>query len=294
MPLNLKRRKFLKDTGVIVSAFTLAGPAAVAQQSGALPGGLNNNRMLDGWIRINSNNSVTVFTGKCEIGQGILTALTQIAADELDVIYERIEIISADTARTPNEGMTAGSLSIESSGTALRYACAEARGLLLAAAAKKLNIAAEKLSVFDGEISASSVRMTYWDVARDMSLQREATARFTLKPTTQHKFIGKSVPRRDFPAKVTGGAAFVQDMRLPGMVFGRVVRPPSYRAQLRSVNDAAVKDMPGVVAVMRDGNFLAVAAQREEQAIKAAQALRTSAKWSETPDLPPKIGRAHV
>jgi CO/xanthine dehydrogenase Mo-binding subunit len=120
-----------------------------------------------------------------------------------------------------------------------------------------------------------------------VNFQREATARFTPKPASQHKVIGKSVPRRDFPAKVTGGAAFVQDMRLPRMVFGRVVRPPSYRAQLQSVDDAAVRAMPGVVAVMRDGNFLAVAAQREEQAIKAAQALRASAKWSETPDLPP-------
>ena len=284
---NLQRRRFLKHTGVIVSAFTLAGPTAIAQQTIALPGGLNNNRMLDGWIRINANNTVTVFTGKCEIGQGILTALTQIAADELDVAYERVEIISADTARTPNEGMTAGSLSVEGSGTALRFACAEARGMLLAAAAKKLNVAVEKLSVSDGAISASPVRMTYWDVAKDVSFKREASAGFKPKPASQHKVIGKSVPRRDFPAKVTGGAVYVQDMRLPGMVFGRVVRPPSYRAQLQSVDEAAVKAMPGVVAVTRDGNFLAVAAAREEQAIKAALTLRASAKWSETPDLPP-------
>ncbi len=287
MQTSMKRRQFLKHTGIIVSAFTLAGPTAIAQQTTALPGGLNNNRMLDGWIRINANNTVTVFTGKCEIGQGILTALTQIAADELDVAYERIEIISADTARTPDEGMTAGSLSVEGSGTALRFACAEARGMLLAAAAKKLDVAVEKLSVNDGAISASPVRMTYWDAAKDVSFKREASASFKPKPASQHKIIGKSVPRRDFPAKVTGGAAYVQDMRLPGMVFGRVVRPPSYRAQLQSADEAAVKAMPGVVAVTRDGNFLAVAATREEQAIKAALALRASAKWLETPDLPP-------
>ena len=285
---TLSRRKFLKHSGVVVATFTLAGPASVIPQTVApLPGGLSNNRMLDGWVRINNNNTVTVFTGKCEIGQGILTALAQIAADELDVAYERVEIISADTARTPNEGMTAGSLSVEGSGTALRFACAEARGMLLAAASKKLNVAVEKLSVADGAISASPVRMTYWDVAKDVTFKREATAAFKPKPVAQHTVIGKSVPRRDFPAKVTGGAAYVQDMRLPGMVFGRVVRPPSYRATLQSVDEAAVKAMPGVVAVTRDGNFLAVAAEREEQAIKAAQALRASAKWSETPDLPP-------
>ena len=99
--------------------------------------------------------------------------------------------------------------------------------------------------------------------------------------------IGKSVQRRDIPSKVTGGRSYVQDMRLPGMVFGRVVRPPSRRAQLASFDEAAIKAMPGVVAVVRDGNFLAVAAEREEQAIKAAQALRASAKWNESPDLPP-------
>ena len=285
---TLSRRKFLKQGGIIVASFTLAGPAAIAQQARApLPGGLNNNRMLDGWIRINANGRVTIHTGKCEIGQGILTALAQIAADELDVAYERIDMVSADTARTPNEGMTAGSLSVEGSGTALRFACAEVRGMLLAAAAQKLNVTVDKLTVSDGAISASPTRLTYWDLAKDLNLKREATATAKPKPASQHKVIGKSVPRRDFPAKVTGGAAFVQDMRLPGMVFGRVVRPPSYRAQLVSVDEAAAKALPGVVAVMRDGNFLAVAAAREEQAIKAAQALRASAKWNESPDLPP-------
>ena len=290
--IQLTRRKFLRQSSAIVATFSLAGPAAIAQQPpGAkpapLPGGLNNNRMLDGWIRINANNTVTVFTGKCEIGQGILTALTQIAADELDVAYERVEIISADTARTPDEGMTAGSLSVENSGTALRFACAEARSALLAAAAQKLNVAVEKLTVAGGAISASPVRLTYWEVAKDVNFKREATATAKPKPPSQHKVIGKSLPRRDFPAKVTGGPAFVQDMRLPGMVFGRVVRPPSYRAKLASVDESAVKTMPGVVAVVRDGSFLAVAAEREEQAIKAAQVLRASAKWNETPDLPP-------
>ena len=102
---TLSRRKFLRQSGVIVASFSLAGPSAIAQQTRApLPGGLNNNRMLDGWIRINANGKVTIHTGKCELGQGILTALAQIAADELDVAYERIEMVSADTARTPDEG----------------------------------------------------------------------------------------------------------------------------------------------------------------------------------------------
>lgn len=286
-PNRPSRRAFLKRGGVIVATFSLAGPAAVAQPRAPLPGSLNTNRGLDGWIRINANGRVTIHTGKCELGQGILTALAQIAADELDVAYARIDMVSADTARTPNEGMTAGSLSVQNSGTALRYACAEARSLLLAAAAQRLNVVAEKLSVADGAIGASPGRLTYWELAQDLNLKREATATVKPKPPARHTVIGKSIARRDLPAKVSGGAAFVQDMRLPGMVFGRVVRPPSYRATLLSVNEAAVKAMPGVVAVVHDGNFLAVAAEREEQAIKAAQALRISAKWRETPDLPP-------
>src|SRR4029079_4669605 len=113
----------------------------------------NTNRMLDGWIRVNANGTVTVFTGKCELGQGLLTALAQIAADELDVAYERIEMVSADTARTPNEGMTAGSQSVENSGTALRYACAEARAALVAAASKRWGSPTTELKVSDGVIT---------------------------------------------------------------------------------------------------------------------------------------------
>src|SRR6195256_3427730 len=131
------RRDFLKSAGAIVVGFSWSVPSVLAQQASrpSLPGSLNTNRMLDGWIRINPGGTVTVFTGKCELGQGILTALAQIAADELDVAYERIEMVAADTARTPNEGMTAGSQSVENSGTALRFACAEARQILFELAA---------------------------------------------------------------------------------------------------------------------------------------------------------------
>jgi nicotinate dehydrogenase subunit B len=228
-----------------------------------------------------------VFTGKVELGQGILTALAQIASDELDVAYERVQMVSADTSRSPDEGMTAGSLSVENSGTALRYACAEARALLLAAASKKLGAPLGELTVSDGIVSAGSRRAAYSELAGDASLSREATARVEPKPPQAHRAIGKSVPRRDIPGKITGRPSYVQDVRMPGMVFGRVVRPPSYRAELVSCDEAGVRAMPGVVAVVCDGNFVAVAAAREEQAVKAAQALRASAKWRETADLPP-------
>jgi nicotinate dehydrogenase subunit B len=280
------RRDFLKQSGAIVVGFSLGATAAYAQQAAPLPGSLNNNRMLDGWLRINADGTVTVFTGKVELGQGITTALAQIAADELDVAYERIEMISTDTARSPDEGMTAGSQSVEYSGTALHYAAAEARDILLQLAATRLGVAADKLSVSDGTVSAGSVKTTYWEIAQNANFKREATARVKPKSPARHQFIGKPIPRRDIPKKVTGGQAYVQDMRLPGMVFGRVVRPPTRGAELLSFDEAAVRKLPGVVAVVRDGNFLAVAAEREEQAIWASQSLRANAKWKESPQLP--------
>lgn len=284
----MSRRSFFKRGGAIVVGFTLL-PAVLAQaQSTPLPGSLQNNRMLDGWLRINADGTVTVFTGKVELGQGILTALAQIAADELDVNYERIDIISADTSRSPNEGITAGSLSVEQSGTALHYAAAEARAILLQLAATRLGVGADKLVVSDGTISSGTVKTTYWELAQSANFKREATASAKPKPAARRTVIGKSVPRRDMPKKVRGEPAYVQDMRLPAMVFGRVVRPPSRRAQLEALDEAAVRAMPGVVAVVRDGSFLAVAAEREEQAIKAAEALRASAKWKEVADLEPR------
>src|SRR4051812_26972633 len=266
------RRAFLQASGGLVIAFAL--PAA-AQSS--LPGSLSNNRMLNAWLRIDPDGTVTIFSGKIELGQGIGTALTQIAADELDVDLKRVRIIQGDTALTPNEGQTAGSQSVQDSGTAVRLACAEARELLLSAAAAKLGT--KDLRVVDGTINGS---LTYWTLAGELDLKKEASGTAKPKPPGEHKWVGKSVPRRDIPKKFTGGAAYVQDVRLPGMLFGRVVRPPSPGARLVSFDEKTTRMMPGVVAVVRDGDFLAVSAQREEQAIKARAFLIKSARWKES------------
>ena len=286
---GITRRRFLKQAAALTVGFTLAPLArGFAQSPSPLPGSLQKNRMLDGWLRINPNGTVTAFTGKVEIGQGIVTALAQIVGDELEVDLARIEMVSGDTSRTPDEGVTSGSRSIEESGSALRFACAEARGILLETAAAKLGAPASSLRVEDGVILApGGARATYWELTTQAMLKREATAKAKPKPASQHRYIGKSVPRRDIPAKVTGGAAYVHDMRLPGMVFGRVIRPPSPWARLVSVDERAARALPGVVAVVRDGSFLAVAAKREEQAIAAARALRKGAKWQQTASLPP-------
>ena len=285
---TISRRDFTAGFGAIVVAFSLDPlPVALAQQPAKLPGSLDGNRMLDAWIRIDADGSATVFTGKVELGQGIVTALAQIAAEELDLPLARVHMISGDTGRTPNEGVTSGSQSIEFSGTALRLAGAEVRSILIDAAAKKLGVAADTLKVSQGTIGGADGRkVTYGELAGAVDLKREATAKVAPKPPAAHMIVGTSVARFDIPNKVTGGAAYVQDMRLAGMLHGRVVRPPRYGSKLDSVDEAAAKALPGVVAVVRDGSFLGVVAEREEQAIKARAALAGSAKWTLGPPLP--------
>jgi CO/xanthine dehydrogenase Mo-binding subunit len=252
-----------------------------------LPGNLNTNRRLDRWLRINRDGTVTVFPGKVEIGQGILTALAQIVAEELDVALERIRLEPASTAYSPDEGMTSGSQSITDGGVALRYAAAEARDLLLQLAAKRFGATIEQLSVADGVVrSRAGDSVTYWEIVTDDLLAREATAEIAPKPASQHTIIGKPMPRRDIPAKVTGAPSYVHDLDLPGMLHGRVVRPPSYQARLASFDDAEVRAMPGVKAVVRDGSFLGVVAEREEQAIRAAGRARRLALWNAPSTLP--------
>src|SRR6516164_3330055 len=284
--VNLTRRQLGKAAGALVLAFRLAPHLAGAQEP-QLPGSLANNPMLDAWLRINADGSATIFSGKVELGQGISTALVQIAADELDLPIARVEIISRDTAQTPDKSYTSGSQSIENGGTAIRLACAQARALLVDHAAERLGLSAEALTVSEGVIAAPDGRkLGYGELVAGLDLRREITAKVAPKPLKELTFVGRSMPRRDIPAKVTGGAAYVQDVRLPGMVHGRVVRPPRYGARLDTVDDAAAKAVPGVVAVVRDGSFLGVVTEREEQAVKARDALIRAAKWSGGSELP--------
>ena len=284
--VTLTRRQFGQAAGALVLAFTLA-PRSAGAQAPKLPGSLNNNRMLDAWLRINADGSAIIFTGKVELGQGISTALAQIAAEELDLPLARIKMVSGDTAQTPDEGHTSGSQSIEQGGTALRLACAEARSLLVGQAAKRLGVPGDALQVRDGVITASDGRkLGYGELAAELDFDREVTASAAPKPAAQHRIVGHPVPRRDIPAKVTGGAAYVQDIRLPHMAHGRVVRPARYGARLDNLDEAPVRALPGVVAVVRDGSFLGVVAEREEHAIKACEALTRAAKWSGGSELP--------
>ena len=291
----LTRRQFGKAAGALVLSFTLDVPGLRAQRA-KLPGSLEKNRMLDAWLRINADGSATIFTGKVELGQGIVTALAQIAAEELDLPLALVAMISGDTAQTPDEEYTSGSQSIEYGGTAVRLACADARHVLLERAAARLDAPRERLAVAHGVIRAPDGRsLGYGELAAELDLHREVDPNVRPKSPDTHRVVGTPVRRGDIPAKVTGGVAYVQDVRLPGMLHGRVVRPPRYGAKLDIVDLDRVRSMPGVLAAIRDGSFLGVVAEREEQAIAARQALTEAARWSGGEDLPdPKQIASHL
>jgi nicotinate dehydrogenase subunit B len=295
--MRLSRRHVTQSLGVVLATFALPSPSVFGQAPANVPFSLRNNRRLEGWIRLEPDETVTIFTGKAELGQGILTALAQIAAEELDVGFDQIRMVSADTSRGPDEQYTFGSQSVEQSGGAIRAAGAEARGILVAAAARRFGVRAEELRVRNGTIVApDGRRASFWELANEGAglLKGDIALATAPKKPGDYAIVGKSVNRIDLPAKLTGAPSYVQDMRLPGMVFARVVRPPRYGARLLAFDEAAVRARPGVVAVVSDGNFLAVAARREEQAIAARDALAWSAQWSDDAVELPDMARLHT
>ena len=292
-PVILDRRRVLAGGGALIVSFSLGdafaqtAPAPAAAPPPNLPGSLKGAPFLDSWIRIDADGGITAFTGKAEIGQGFKTAFQQIAAEQLDVPFESLKVVTADTSLTANEGYTSGSQSMQNSGTAILNAAAQVREILVAEAARRFELPDENLRTENGAVIApDGRRLAYGDLVGADMLHVQAQPKSKLKDPSTFKVMGQPIPRVDIPAKVTGGAAYVQDMRLPGMVHARVVRPPSYGAQLTDLDTSAVEKLPGVVKVVRDGNFLAVVATKEFQAIKAMAALSSAAKWRETATLP--------
>ena len=252
-----------------------------------LPPSLRANPRLSQWLRFRADGVVEVRSGKVEIGQGILTALAQIAAGELDLAPGRIEMIPASTGESPNEGVTSGSLSVQDSGRALRYACAEARAIFLEVAAAQLGEPRDALQVRDGEIvAASGKRTSYWALADAGLLERDATASVAPKGPGRRAPIGENAPRLDLPGKIFGRPRYVHDLEVPNMLHGRVLRPPSPAARLASLDDARTRAIAGVVAVVNDGRFVGVLADREEVAVKAVERLRADTAWDESETLP--------
>jgi nicotinate dehydrogenase subunit B len=226
-----------------------------------LPPLLASNPRLDQWVGFPSSGRVAVSTGRVEIGQGVLTAMLQIAAEELEVAPERILLQTGDTDLTPNEGYTAGSQSIQFGGVALRMACAEVRALFLDQAAASFGFTRADLAVRDGAITQKGepTGQDYWSLAPAVDLRRDATGRSPTKTVSDYGVVGRNAPRVDLAAKVFGGPAFVHDMVLDGMVHARVVRQPRRGATIAKVDEAALRRAAkGPIEIVRHGNFLAI------------------------------------
>lgn len=252
-----------------------------------LPVNLAANPRLSSWVRFTGEGRVAISPGKVEIGQGIITALAQIAADELDVGISRIEMIRASTATSPNEGVTSGSLSVQQSGRALRHACAEVRQRFLAAASERLGVDASLLGVDDGTISGpGNVRTSYWELSDDVSLDHEATAGAVAKAVVARSVAGHSIQRVDIPDKVFARPRFIHDHALPGLLHGRVLRPDVSGAKLIALDEVTARAIPGLIEIVRDGGFAGVVADSEAAAEAALKALRKGATWTPGEPLP--------
>ena len=245
------------------------------------------------FIHITADGEVNAYNGHVDLGTGIRTALGQIVAEELDVSFARVVVVFGDTKEVPNQGPTIASETIQITAVPLRKAAAQARQLLLARAAQRLELPIEELSIEDGLIRGRDNRsVSYGELIAGDSIRLELADDVPVKPVDSYSIVGRSVPRIDLPAKATGELTYVHDVRVPGMLHGRVVRPPYagvdagpfVGTSLIAIDESSVRDIPGLVAVVRIGDFVGIVAEREENAVKAANQIKVS--WKPTPTLP--------
>jgi nicotinate dehydrogenase subunit B len=284
---NPSRRSVLKGGGALVVSFSLDSHISEAPAQGAAPPAkplaLTE---VDSYLVVDAKGAVTLYSGKVDLGTGVETALAQMAAEELDVPFSRIKVVQGDTALTPEQGSTWGSLSIQIGGIQIRQASAAAKAALLEEAANRLNVKKEDLNVADGVITGGGKRVTYGQLigGKSFSIKLDPKQPVPTKDPKDFKIVGKSVARVDIPRKVTGTFTYMQDFRLPGMLHARVVRPPAIGAVLEGVDESSLKDIRTARAV-RQGNFLAVVADNEWAAVKGAQKLNaTWSKWEGFPE----------
>ena len=301
--LALNRRQFLKTSGALVVGFSLFRPGKVFAQFATLPSGDIDPTQLDSWLAITPDGYVTFYTSKVEIGTGTITALAQIVAEEMDVPFEKIKMDSGDTSRTIEQGSTVGSRTIERAGPQIRQAAAAARQELLKRAAAELGVPMENLTVVGGVVSVAgntAKKISYGQLIGGKKFNTRIPATGTgydmkvapeVKPKDPktYRVVGKPIQRFEIPTKVTGEHDYIHNVRIPGMLHGRVVRPPVINTEPISIDQDSIKGIPGVVMIVREGKFVGVVAKTEWSAIKAAQALKVTwakptTKLPATPD----------
>lgn len=282
--MKTTRRSFIKLAGSLTIGFTIGNPSpgfssAVYQE---LPESLKRFPNINAWLEVMDDGRVRVFTGKLELGQGIRTAIAQVAAEELEMKLSGIEVVLADTARTPDEGYTAGSGSMEQSAMAVRYAAAAAKAKLITLAAEKLKVKPEQLALYNGIVQTKNGRKaSFFELLEGKQIADKVSGPVELKSKEKYTLVGRSIPRNDISLMVEGKHVFVQDLSFDGMVHARIVRPPSYRAQLVHLDEEYIKNNSGsVLKLVKNGNFIGVIAAKEYDAIKAQAAIKRSGKWS--------------
>jgi isoquinoline 1-oxidoreductase len=283
---ELLRRDFFKLLGAGIAVFTMAKDSRAMQETAPARGFHAEElpKEINAWLHIGEEGGVTAFTGKVEIGQNIRTSLAQTVADELRVPFESVRMVTADTALTPFDFGTVGSRSMAMMSTQLRRVAAAARDLLVGVAAKEWNVPPEGLKAADAKVTdpASGRSLRYAELARGKTLAQNLPAEDPVTPPTEWTVAGKSVPKVNGRAFVTGRHQYTPDLRPAGLLYGKVLRPTSFDATLTSYDDTAAKAMPGVV-VVRDGDFVGAAAPTEREAQKALDAIR--AQWKEVPQI---------
>jgi nicotinate dehydrogenase subunit B len=291
---TISRRDLLKTTGILVVSFSFLSPVAklLAQGDGLSVDGMDPT-VLDSWMAIAKDGTVTVFTGKVELGTGVVTALAQIVAEELDVRFDKVFMDSGDTDKAVDQGVTAAARTIERGGPQLRQAAAAARQELLKLAAARLDSGVDLLTVTDGVVSVvgnPSRKISYGELLGGKRFNVKITAsgsgwdmkvapQVPVKDPKDYKIVGKSIPRVDLPEKFTGEFVYSQDVSVPDMLHGRVLRPATSLSMPTDVDESSIKNIPGVVKVVREGSFVGVVAQTEWAAIQASRALKVT--WSE-------------
>ena len=291
---SISRRDLLKSTGILVVSFSFFGPLsrALAQGDGLSVDGMDPT-VLDSWMAIAKDGTVTVFTGKVELGTGVVTALAQVVAEELDVRFDKVYMDSGDTDKAVDQGVTAAARTIERGGVQLRQASAVARQELLKLASARLDSPVDKLTVTDGVVSVvgnPSRKIAYGDLLGGKRFNVKITASGSgwdmkvaplvpAKDPKDYKIVGKSIARVDLPEKFTGEFVYSQDVSVPGMLHGRALRPATSLSMPTNVDESSIRNIPGVVKVVREGSFVGVVAETEWAAIQAARALKVT--WSE-------------
>ncbi|WOK04490.1 molybdopterin cofactor-binding domain-containing protein [Imperialibacter roseus] len=295
---SASRRKFLQQIGYISVGFPLLtscigepDPVIAAREDyeGGLPGSMRGAKTVNAWLQVLEDGRIRVLSGKVELGQGIRTAIRQVAAEELDMELDMVEVQLAETGLTPDEGYTAGSGSVPNSAMSVRYAAATARQKLLELASVKLNTTADDLLLYNGTIKAkkSKESLTFAEVLDGAQIDMEVTTPVKIKSKTEHRYVGKAVPRTDIEKMVRGEQVYVQDLRFPGMVHARVIRPAGYKAELIKMDDTGLAAaVPGVIKTVVNGSFVGVITEKEYQAVKAGRYLREHTEWEDNTSFP--------